>query len=272
MPKVSIIMGIYNCEETLADAIDSIVNQSYKDWELIMCDDGSSDRSIEIAMSYVSLHPQKMYLIQNEKNKGLAFTLNRCLKMSKGKYIARMDSDDISIKERLEIQVDFLERNHKYDVVGSNMIVFNAEGEQGIRYIKEECNYESLKFGVPHAHPTIMMRKSAYDSIGGYSIRKNITRCEDLDLWIKFYSKRKLGYNIQYPLLKYRESLDSYKKRKVRYGFETMIIYIQGFYKLKYPLRYYPITLKPLISALLPNKLNYLYHKSKLIKPSNSTR
>ena len=109
--KVSIIMGIYNCASTLPEAIDSIINQTYNNWELIMCDDGSVDNTYEIADKYRNQYPKKIVLLKNEKNMGLNYTLNECLKHSSGEYIARMDGDDLSLPTRLEKEVAFLENN-----------------------------------------------------------------------------------------------------------------------------------------------------------------
>ena len=85
MKTISVIMGIYNCAETLPDAINSILNQTYSDWELIMCDDGSSDDTFDVAQKYVDIYPNQIILLQNEKNLGLNYTLNRCLALATGK-------------------------------------------------------------------------------------------------------------------------------------------------------------------------------------------
>ena len=98
-PVISVIMGIYNCGDTLSEAIECIVHQTFSDWELIMCDDGSNDDTYEIAISYKEKYPEKIIVLQNEKNRGLNYTLNKCLKQARGKYIARMDADDISVDE-----------------------------------------------------------------------------------------------------------------------------------------------------------------------------
>ncbi len=108
--EVSIIMGVYNCEKYLRESIDSILNQTFKDWELIICDDGSSDKTYYIVQEYQSKYPERIKVIQNKKNLGLNETLNRCLKLAKGKYIARQDGDDISFKNRLEEEYNFLEK------------------------------------------------------------------------------------------------------------------------------------------------------------------
>ena len=96
-------MGIYNCADTLAAAIDSILAQTYTDWELILCDDGSADRTYEVAEDYRSRYPEKIVLLKNERNMGLNYTLNRCLEQAKGAYIARMDGDDVSLPHRFAV-------------------------------------------------------------------------------------------------------------------------------------------------------------------------
>ena len=93
MAKVSIIMGIYNCAATLPEAIDSILAQTFSDWQLVLCDDGSKDSTYTVAESYQEKFPNKIVLLQNERNMGLNHTLNRCLQIANGEYVARMDGD-----------------------------------------------------------------------------------------------------------------------------------------------------------------------------------
>lgn len=128
--KVSIIMGIYNCADTLEKAIESILQQTYDDWELIMCDDGSMDSTYEIATRF-SRQYENIITFQNEKNMGLNYTLNECLKKAKGEYIARMDGDDISLPTRLEKEVTFLEQHKEYAIVSTNMVYFDENGDWG---------------------------------------------------------------------------------------------------------------------------------------------
>ena len=91
---INIIMGIYNCQDTIQEAVMSLVNQSYKEWTLIMCDDGSTDRTYEFASILRDKYPDKIVLLKNKSNRGLNYTLNKCLKVTNCKYIARMDGDD----------------------------------------------------------------------------------------------------------------------------------------------------------------------------------
>ena len=123
---ISIIMGIYNCENFLRESIDSILNQTYTNWELIMCDDGSSDNTYMIAKEYEKNFPDKILVIKNEKNMGLNYTLNNCLSKAKGKYIARQDGDDISERNRFEKEIEFLESHPQYSIVSCNMFYFHC--------------------------------------------------------------------------------------------------------------------------------------------------
>lgn len=123
-PKISVIMGIYNCESTLDEAIESILNQTFTDWEMIMCDDGSSDGTYIKAKEYEKKYPGRFVVIRNEHNMGLNITLNNCLKLAKGEYIARMDGDDISLPQRFEKEVDILDNHPEFAIVSTPMIFF----------------------------------------------------------------------------------------------------------------------------------------------------
>lgn len=119
--KVSIIMGIYNCGNTLEESINSILNQTYRNWELILCDDGSTDNTYEVAKKYAEKFPDKIILLKNECNKGLNITLNRCLRQATGELIARQDGDDISMPERFEKEIEILLRKPEFKIVSSAM-------------------------------------------------------------------------------------------------------------------------------------------------------
>ena len=130
MPKVSIIMGVYNCKniDELTRSVQSIVNQTFCDWEFIICNDGSTDHTLEILMSLKQMD-SRIKVITYENNKGLANALNACIEISAGKYIARQDEDDISNPNRIERQVDYLDKHNDVSIVGSNAIVFDDNGE-----------------------------------------------------------------------------------------------------------------------------------------------
>ena len=127
--NVSVIMGIYNCADTLGEALDSLLWQTYQDFEVILCDDGSTDNTVEVAERYVNKYPDKFILLRNEQNLGLNKTLNKCLHQARGKYIARMDGDDISLPERFQKEIDALETHPEFAVVSTPMIFIDKNGD-----------------------------------------------------------------------------------------------------------------------------------------------
>lgn len=258
--KVSVIMGIYNCAKTLPAAIDSVLAQTYTNWELIMCDDGSKDNTFEVAQNYQRKYPDKIVLLKNEKNQRLAATLNRCLSKATGEYVARMDADDENLPERFEREVKFLNDNPEITCVGSSVIVFTESGSEYVRIIKDTPEYTCLIHGAPCAHPTIMMRKEAYDMLNGYRSAPETMRAEDIDMWFRFFKEGFSARNIQVPLYRYRESSVDFRKRTMKAAIGTTKVCLQGYRTLHYPLHYYLYALKPIISALIPKKIIQIYH------------
>lgn len=261
---VSIIMGVYNEEITLERCLNSIIDQTYDNWELIVCDDCSDDGTVGILEKYIK-KDNRIKLLRNEKNIRLAASLNKCLDAAKGEYIARMDADDISLPNRLEKQVKFLEEHEDIDCVGSNMVVFDESGDKGVRESIEKPIKKDMLCKAPFFHPTIMMRKSVYDDLGGYTVSPETMRAEDLDLWFRFFKRGYKGYNIQENLYRYHESTTDYKKRTLKAAIKTAMVYIGGFKMLGFSKIKYLYAMRPIISAILPNRFMEKYHCSKLV-------
>lgn len=259
--KVSVIMGIYNCENTLDKAINSIVNQTYTNWELIMCDDASTDNTYVVAKEYEKKYPNKIIVLKNEVNMRLAASLNRCIEVATGEYIARMDADDECVQNRFEKQVDFLNKNVEYDVVGSARFLNDESGYMKITKVKENPNKMDLKYGTPFAHPTIMIRKECINQLNGYQVLPRTIRGQDLDLWFRFFASGYKGYNLKEPLLIYHEDLKDYKKRTLKTSLMYVKTNLYGFKLLNFSLKTYIYAFKPLISAILPNKVMMKYHR-----------
>lgn len=200
MPKVSVLMPVYNGEKYLAEAIDSVLNQSYQDWELIIINDRSTDKSEQIIQSYSD---ERIKYFENEVNLGLVKTLNKGIDFCTGKYIARMDADDISLSSRLSLQVDFLDRNSAYGMCGGNAEVINAEGSVtgSLKNLSENDLLKiNLLFSVPFIHPCMMIRKEVLDEFRYDEAFKHV---EDYDLWCRISRKWKVA-NLPVDLLKYR--------------------------------------------------------------------
>ena len=122
MARISVLMGIYNCAATLVEALDSLYAQTYKDFKIILCDDGSTDDTYSVAKSYADTH-DNIILVRNEVNKGLNYTLNRCLEYADTEYCARMDGDDISLPTRFEKEIQFLDSHPEYAIVTTPMAI-----------------------------------------------------------------------------------------------------------------------------------------------------
>ncbi|MFI3164499.1 MAG: glycosyltransferase [Bacillota bacterium] len=260
-PLVSVIMGVYNSEKTLDASIKSILNQTYEKWEFIICDDCSSDNTYEKLMEYKNAYPDKFIILKNENNMRLATSLNRCLDVAQGEFIARMDGDDISLPKRLESQVNFLQNNVKYDVVGSSIILFGDDGERGVRYFEGDVDKNIMLTSSPFAHPTIMMRKSSYDLLNGYTVSALTARCEDKDLWFRFFQHGMNGFNLSEPLLKYYENLNINGKKSLKQAINVVKVNYMGYKLLHFSKYKYVYLIKPIISAIVPQRFVYYYHK-----------
>lgn len=199
VPLVSVLMPVHNAEEYLKESIDSILNQSLTDFEFIIINDGSNDQSHNIISSYVDY---RIVYVNNESNKGVTHCLNQGLELCKGIFIARMDSDDISERGRLDSQVSFLKKNRNIGVCGSNMRVF---GEFETELIYPETHFrimEKMFYENPIAHPTVMIRRSLLiDNNLNYPLI--YPAAEDYGLWMHLRRKTQF-YNIQEFLVNYR--------------------------------------------------------------------
>lgn len=201
---ISIIFPVYNAENTIATAIESIINQTYKDWELIIINDGSIDNSKEIALSF---NDSRIKFFDNFQNQGIVYTLNRGLSLSNGEYIARMDSDDISLPERFEKQIEYLEGN-ALDLIGCMTRRIDMEGNCLIPIANKSYSPSTiekcLKYDNCIAHPTWLVRKSVFVKLRGY---RNFKACEDYDFLLRcVYNGFKVGICDSIQFL-YRENI-----------------------------------------------------------------
>jgi glycosyltransferase EpsE len=267
-PKISVIMGIYNCESTLDEAIESILDQTFTDWEMIMCDDGSSDNTYKKAKEYEKKYPGKFTVIKNEHNMGLNITLNKCLELAKGEYIARMDGDDISLPERFEKEVEMLENHPEFAIISTPIIYFDENGDWGQGKAIEKPQISDFFHHAPFfCHAPCMVRREAYIKVGGYSTDKRTLRVEDCNLWYKMYAEGYRGYNLQEPLYKMRDDKNAYKRRTLKTRLnETYVVY-DGINRLGLPKWYYIYVVKSftmnVIKGLMPGKIYVYLHKRK---------
>ena len=227
------IMGVYNPDEKrLKVSIQSIQEQTLKDWELLLYDDGSGERYAEKIYMFSQMD-RRIRWIRSRENKGLAFALNQCIRRAEGKYIARMDDDDISLPLRLERQCRFLEENPEYGWVGTNAGLIDDTGIWGEEKLPELPEAKDFLKYSPYIHPSVMFSREILENCGGYCISKATRRCEDYELFMRLHAAGMQGYNLQEKLFLYREGKDSYEKRKITYRFCEMQIRWQGFKRLR---------------------------------------
>ena len=207
-PQVSVLLPVYNAQDYLRESIDSILNQSFTDFELIIINDGSTDHSKEIIDSYTD---PRITLIDQD-NAGLPVSLNRAIAIAKGQYLARQDADDVSLPNRLAEQVGFMEQQG-LDICGSDFDIINESG-QIIESIKVPHTPESMAITlactVPFAHGSVMMRKSFLNK-HTLSYDESVVT-EDYDLWSRIYQSGGAFGNVAEPLFLYRQLSQSLSK------------------------------------------------------------
>ena len=261
--RISVLMGIYNCESTLEVAMDSLLAQTFSDWKCIMCDDASTDDTFSIAQKYVENYPQHFILIKNAVNQGLNITLNNCLKYVDTEYIARMDGDDISLPTRFEKEVEFLDSHPEYAIVSTPMIYFDENGDFRIGHGNGEPKLSSVARGTPFCHAPCMVRREAYEAVNGYEVNPKKLRVEDWDLWIRMYAKGYKGYNLQEPLYKMRDDRNAFSRRKFKYRINEARMTVQAVKLLDLSPANYIYALRPIMVGLLPKSVYKVLHSIK---------
>lgn len=259
-PKISVLMGIYNCADTLSQAIESIQNQTHTNWELIVCDDGSEDDTYHVAKR-LAAEDRRIVLLQNKQNLGLNQTLNHCLAAATGAYVARMDGDDDCLPDRFQKQVHFLESHPEFDFTSSPMILFDELGAWGRTRVPEYPTPEEVVTGTPINHAAVMIRKVAIDAVGGYTVDRRMIRVEDANLWIKLYANGSRCYNFQEPLYRMRNDQNALNRRKYIYRVNSVYVRLQGCKMLHLKPKYYLLACKPMINGLVPAKLRQFIRK-----------
>ena len=202
-PLVSVLLPVYNCERYLADAIDSILSQTFSDFEFIIIDDGSSDRSSEVMAGFGDL---RIRIIQQE-NRGLAATLNRGIGLATGKYIARQDADDLSHPDRLAMQVAHMEAQPDCVLLGTwaEIIEVDRLVNRFHRHSVEDAELRYLMlFNNPFVHSSVMLRKSSLSRVGGYTTEPDRQLTEDFELWSRLARVGSIA-NLGEVLVSYRE-------------------------------------------------------------------
>lgn len=261
-PQVTVVMGAYNCVATLDEAIQSLVDQTYAEWDLVVCDDASTDGTHERLLHWRDvLGEARVTVLRNEVNAKLAATLNRCLARATGQLVARMDGDDVSVPDRLERQVRYLQAHPDVDLVGTAMRRFDPAGLADVVSPPPAPDRWSLRTGVPFCHATIVVRREVFDAVGGYRVVPRTERTEDLDLWFRFFDQGFVGRNLAEPLYLVREDASAIRRRTLRNRSNVVLVQLEGYRLLGYPRRWYVHPVLGLAKAAVPARAASAYRR-----------
>lgn len=218
-PMISVVMPVYNAEKYVAEAVDSILQQTYSDFEFIIIDDCSTDSSYKILQEYAA-KDQRIKLYRNEINSKLPKTLNFGISQSKGKYIARMDADDISLPERFAKQVEFMESHPEIGVCGSNCKIYSEDMNKLIKSTQYPLLSEMIRiyldlFINPIVHSSVMIQATCLVNKFHYAQEMN-SNAEDYDLWLKMSDDGIKFANLPIELIKYRSYLSQQSKINIK--------------------------------------------------------
>lgn len=254
-PLVSVIIPTHNAENTIDRCLESVVNQTYKNLQVICCDDCSKDKTWEKLLEW---HKKdlRIEVIKNDTNMRAAYTRNQCISKAIGTYIAQIDDDDYMVLERIEKQVAFLEEHHEYDFVSSGAYLFDENGIWG--QASRPKGYSPLPrdflWNSCFINPTVTFRTTSLKSVNGYRVAKETRRAQDYDLFMRLYAHGYKGFILPELLTYYYRGEKSYPKCKYRYRIDEAKIRYKNFRKLGLMPKGMIYVIKPLIVGLLPIK------------------
>ena len=221
IPLVSVVMAAYNAEGTIADTIASILQQSFQDFELIVIDDASTDRTGDIVASYADA---RIALHVNDRNLNLPTCLNKAIRLSRGKFIARMDADDVMADNRLERQLGILALRPDIGVIGSHArnMTFRGRRKDINKRPQSSAEIKTMSFFTcPMIHPTVMIRRDVIPADGSL-YDERFSRAQDMECWARLVHRTDF-LNIPEPLLNYR-----HQSRKAQKGMKSDLKYFRG--------------------------------------------
>jgi glycosyltransferase EpsE len=266
-PLVSVIMPVFNAADVLATALESLLAQSLDDWELIACDDGSTDGSWRILQGWQRKHPDRVRAVKNDENRGVSYSLNRCVDLARGKFIARQDADDISHPQRFEAELEFLQAHDECGWVSCSVTVMRYDGQVlGVRRMKPRPTRTDLYRGNPFPHGAAMIRTAVVRAVGGYRVNWSARRCEDYDLWMRLVAAGYKGGNLCQPYYRFREGAQAYGRKTLAARLGEVVIRAKGYRALSAPPWAYAYAFRPLIAAMIPKTLLRRKHEAQLVR------
>ncbi len=273
-PLVSVIMAAFNVGDPsiLELAIESIVRQDMDDWELLICDDGSTDGTYERLLEW-ERRDGRIRVLKNEANQKAAKARNRCLAEARGEYAAIMDADDACSLNRLSVQVGFLTAHSEFSFVGTRGERFRKEpGDMDKPYWF--CRFPQKKdflMTLPFVHGSLMFRRRALLEVGGYDETLRVERSEDYDMLLRMYAKEARGANTADAVYYIREDEGTFRRRKYRYRVKESMVKLRGFARLGLMPKGFVFAVKPLAVGLVPARLleglKEYYYRRRMEKP-----
>lgn len=261
-PAISVIMSVKNGADCLDKSIQSILNQTFADFEFIICDDGSTDKTMEVLMNYME-RDKRIKVLQNAQSMGLAYSLNRCINESKSEILARQDADDWSDKKRFEVQYRFVTEHPEYAIVGTQWYNVAGDGHLKPSNVKARPSARDQIKGGLFLHPTWMMRKNLLAKVGFYTVNKYTKRSQDYHLSMKVLGEGMQIYNMP-DFLYYYSADDATIARSINWKRVKGLMWIRwdGYRRNKLPVWAYIYVLKPVISNLIPRCIMVRHYKS----------
>jgi glycosyltransferase involved in cell wall biosynthesis len=258
-PSVTVLMSVYNGEEYLDAAVESILRQTYEDFEFLIIDDASTDESRSCLLTWAE-KDDRIRLVLKDVNEGLGQALHDGVNMAQAPLIARMDGDDVAMPDRLEKQVAYFDEHPEADILGSWAVDIDEEGreKQYRRYPKEHDEIVRLIWTNPLVHPSVMMRKDAIESVGSYD--PDVRKRQDYELWFRCVAGGLRFANYPEALLRYRFTGDYYDRNDLKVAWRQAKIGWQGCRRVGAgPMAYIGVAV-PLFRSLLPRALNAGLH------------
>ena len=232
MAKAAVLLAVYNAEKYLAECLGAILTQTSQDWELFVCNDGSTDGSLSIIQSFAA-QDKRIRVLNNERNMGIVVTRNRLLEAASdvAEYIAWVDADDVCFSQRLELQMRFLDNHPEIGAVGSALEIIN-ENSQTTGYRYYPVTHKEIRKILPYrnviAQPALMLRNSIIREVGFYTVAYPV--CEDYDYWLRVLEKYDFT-NFPEPLIKYRISSTQCKQSRLKEMLSLTLKIQRDYYK-----------------------------------------
>ncbi len=248
-PIISVIMCVYNGEQTVMPAAMSILRQSFQNLELLICDDASTDGTWA-QLEELSAADGRVRLLRNEKNLGAGASRNRCLACARGAYIALMDADDSCAPDRLTKQKAVLDSRPELGFVGTRGVY----GSGGSYWFLAAPNTVDFLMTLPFVHASLMFRREVFEALGSYDDSARLRHSEDYDLLMRAYAAGYRGINLSEPLYNIRAD-SCFQRKQYRERLYECVMKWQGFSRMRLMPWGIPFALKPLLVGLIPNRL-----------------